>query len=141
MFVPKKVNFRKCHLSEVPKKATSNYLLSKGVYGIKLQKGTKITSNQLETIRKDASKSLNREGKIFISVFPNTPYTKKSLGTRMGGGAGSLDHWSVSVPAGTIIMEMSNIKEEQALAVLNLVKYKINGGLSLAKRKFIYTNN
>lgn len=140
MFVPKKIKFRKCHISKVPKSCKSISSVTFGTFGIKILEGMKITSAQIETIRKTASNTLKRKGKIFIKVFPNTPHTKKSLGTRMGGGAGSLEFWSKSLAGGSVIMEMANITRDEALLVVERIKYKLPVSVILNERMFIYNN-
>ncbi len=34
-----------------------------------------------------------RQGKLFIRIFPDKPFTKKPLETRMGTGKGGVEDW------------------------------------------------
>ncbi|SUM34440.1 50S ribosomal protein L16 [Staphylococcus gallinarum] len=36
---------------------------------------------------------MKRGGKVWIKIFPHTPYTKKPLEVRMGAGKGAVEGW------------------------------------------------
>ena len=71
---------------------------------VALQQG-RVTARQLEATRKVLRRSLRKEAKTWITVFPNMPLTKKPQEVRMGKGKGSVDYWCAPIKAGTILFE------------------------------------
>jgi len=52
-----------------------------------------ITSRQIEAGRIAINRFIKRNGKLWIRIFPDKPYTKKPLETRMGKGKGNVEGW------------------------------------------------
>lgn len=53
-----------------------------------------------------------RVGKLFIRIFPDKPFTKKPLETRMGTGKGGVEGWMAQILPGRILYEMDGIDEK-----------------------------
>jgi large subunit ribosomal protein L16 len=53
---------------------------------------------------------------MWIRIFPDKPYTKKPLETRMGKGKGEVEYWVAPVQAGRILFEVSGCAESIARA-------------------------
>lgn len=83
-----------------------NTCLYHGLWALKTKQHGIITEKQLESIRKIISWFTKKICKIWIRVQCNTPISKKSIGTRMGKGVGSISYYICNVKAGTIIIEI-----------------------------------
>ncbi|MBZ0172067.1 MAG: 50S ribosomal protein L16, partial [Phycisphaerales bacterium] len=68
---------------------------------------------------------LNREGKVFIRVFPDKPVSKKPLETRMGKGKAEVDYWAARVRPGTMIYELAGVSESRARLAFARVAMKM----------------
>ncbi len=60
--------------------------LAFGSFGLKNLENCWLTAQQIEAARQAISRRMNREGQIWIRVFPVKPFTAKPLDTRMGKG-------------------------------------------------------
>ena len=92
--------------------------VSFGSYGLKTLEGGKISSRQIEAVRRVIVRKLKRTGKLWIRVFPNVPITAKPNEVRMGRGKGSVDHWVAVVKPGTVLYEIGSTKENLAQKAL-----------------------
>ena len=81
---PKKVKYRKLQRGRMRGKAYRGSSLVFGEYGIKALEPVFITARQIESARVAMTRKVRKGGKIWIRVFPDYPYTKKPLETRMG---------------------------------------------------------
>ena len=97
-----------------------------------------MTGKELEAIRKVVSRTMNRNGALFMRVFPHLPVSKKPVGTRMGGGKSGVEYWVAPVNKGTVIMEVDNVPEKVAMEALNKAKFKLSIPCFIIKRKFAY---
>ena len=140
MFVPKKTKFRKVNKISISGPATSCNTVSFGSFGLKVLENVKITSKQIEAIRKVISRTLKRTGLLYIRIFPHLPVTKKALGVRMGGGKGGVESWIAAVNYGTVIIEVDNVSEELAREAFAKATYKLPIQCIMVKRKFAYNN-
>jgi large subunit ribosomal protein L16 len=68
---------------------------------------------------------MQRQGQIWIRIFPDKPITKKPAEVRMGKGKGALDHWVALVKPGRIIFEIDGVSEEIAREALRLGAQKL----------------
>src|SRR6056300_1079511 len=111
MLVPKKTKYRKSQKGgkKIVGCATSGNKLSYGSFGLKSLQPGKINSRQIESARKVITRSMKRAGKLWISVFPHTPVTKKPAEVRMGSGKGSVDHYIFKIKPGRVIFEIDGI--------------------------------
>jgi large subunit ribosomal protein L16 len=71
-----------------------------------------MTGRQLEAARVAVTRHMQRQGQIWIRVFPDKPITKKGTEVPMGGGKGSVDHYAFPIKPGRIIFELDGLKEE-----------------------------
>lgn len=83
-----------------------NNCLYHGLWALKAKKHGIITDKQLEATRKNILWSTKKTCKMWIRVKCLTPVTKKSIGTRMGKGVGSISYYICNIKAGTIIIEL-----------------------------------
>lgn len=85
------------------------YILPKvGVFGLKFLGSLRLTSEQIESVRKVIRRKMLKKVKehVKISVFPDLPVTKKSSGVRMGKGKGNIDFWCFPVILGRVVFEL-----------------------------------
>ncbi len=96
-----------------------------GDFGMKVTKCGFLTGNQLEAARKAISHYTNRQGKVWIRVFPQVPVTKKGQGVRMGSGKGAVEYFGTPVKVGAIIFEISGVSREIATEAFRLAGNKL----------------
>lgn len=125
MLAPKKVKWRKEQRGRMKGKATSGNVLSFGEYGLQSMQPAWIENRQLEAARVAMTRFVKRGGKIWIRIFPNKPYTKHPAESRMGKGKGAPEGWVAVVRPGTVLFEMSGIKEDIAREAMRLAAHKL----------------
>ena len=138
MIQPKKTKFAKFQKITVSGVAQKCNFVAYGSYGLVVGKNVKITGKQLEAIRKVVSRTMNRNGALYMRVFPQLPKTKKPVGTRMGGGKSGVEEWIAPVSKGTVIMEVDNVSESVAFEALQKAGFKLSVPCFVIKRKFAY---
>ena len=138
MMQPKKTKFSK--FSKVVVSGVSQVCnsVAYGSYGLVVCENVKLNGKQLEAVRKVISREMNRNGVIYVRVFPQLPVTKKPVGTRMGGGKSSVEEWVAPVKKGTIIVEIDNVSEEVAINAMQKAMCKMPVSCHIVKRKFAY---
>ena len=138
MMQPKKTKFAKFKKITVSGVAQTCNFVAYGSYGLVVGKNTKLSGKQLESIRKVVSRTMNRNGALYMRVFTQLPRTKKPVGTRMGGGKSGVEEWLAPVNKGTVIIEVDNVSEKVAMEALNKAKFKLSVPCFVIKRKFAY---
>jgi len=122
MLLPKKVKYRKWHtFRENPKKvgvATRGTTISFGSYGLKAVSYARIRSNQIEAARKTLSRALGKNGRIWIRIFPDMPFTSKPAEVKLGKGKGDPQGYQVPVKPGRVIFEVDGVDEKTAREAL-----------------------
>ena len=86
MLLPKRVKYRRVHRGRLTGKAMRGNKVTYGEYGLVALEPSWITSNQIEAARIAMTRYIKRGGRVWITIFPDRPLTKKPLGTRMGSG-------------------------------------------------------
>lgn len=127
MLIPKKVKHRKWHKGRSRKRLveTRGTKVTFGSHGVQALEPAWLNSRQIEAGRRAITKSLNREGRVWIRVFPDKPVTKKPPETGMGKGKGSVDHYVFPVRPGRVIFEVGGVSEDRAKAALKIAGYKL----------------
>lgn len=125
MLEPKRVKRRRVHRDKLKGNANRGHQISFGDYGLKALDAKFISSRQIEACRVAISRSLQRDGKTWIRIFPDRPLTAKPAETRMGKGKGALDKWIAVVKPGRILFEISGVSEERAKEALRLAAFKL----------------
>lgn len=122
MLVPKKVKYRKWHvMRKNPSKMnfeTRGTKLSFGSFGIKATTPARIRSEQLESARKVISREIGKNGKLWIRIFPDMPYTQKPAEVKLGKGKGDLAGYCAPVKPGRVIFEVDGVTEAIAREAL-----------------------
>jgi len=68
---------------------------------------------------------MQRQGKVWIRIFPDKPITSKPLEVRMGKGKGNLDHYVAQIKAGRIMFELDGVPRDVAVEALRLAAQKL----------------
>jgi len=127
MLQPKKQKFRKQQKGRSRGRLveTRGTTLAFGRYGLQALQAAWVTANQIEAARKAISHGMEREGKMWIRVFPDKPVTKLPPEVTLGGGKGEVDHYVVPVKPGRILFEMDGVTEEIAFKSLRVAGHKL----------------
>lgn len=125
MLQPKRVKFRKQQKGRIKGLAGRGHTIAFGTFGLKSLESGRITSRQIEACRITISRTLKREGKIWIRIFPDKPITKKPAEVRMGKGKGAPEYWVAKVKPGTIMFEIDGVSKDLAARALKLAAYKL----------------
>lgn len=72
-----------------------------------------------------ATHFLQRQGRVYIRVFPHKPISRKPLETRMGKGKGEPEYWAATVKAGTMLFEIGGVTEDVARRAFSRVAHKM----------------
>ncbi|KKW47611.1 MAG: 50S ribosomal protein L16 [Candidatus Liptonbacteria bacterium GWC1_60_9] len=127
MLIPKKVKHRKWHKGRSRKRLfeARGTNISYGSYGLKALEAAWVNSRQIEAARRAISNFVEREGSVWIRIFPDKPITQKPPEVTMGSGKGAVDHYVVPVKPGRILFEMDGVPEETARQALRLAGHKL----------------
>ncbi|MCH4083060.1 MAG: 50S ribosomal protein L16 [Coriobacteriaceae bacterium] len=125
MLAPKRVLHRKVQRGSMKGQAKGNTELHFGDYGLVALERHWITNRQIEAVRVAITRRMRRGGKVWITIFPDKPISKKPLETRMGKGKGDPAEWVAVVKPGRVMFEIGGVDEETAKAALRLAQYKL----------------
>ena len=68
---------------------------------------------------------MQREGNIWIRIFPDKPYTRKPADVRMGKGKGDVAGYVAPVHPGRILIEVDGVSFDIAKEALRLAAQKL----------------
>ncbi len=125
MLYPRKTKYRKQQRGRMRGNAMRGNKLAYGDFGIKALEPSWITANQIEASRVAINRHLKRAGKLWITIFPDKPFTKHPPETRMGKGKGNPEYWVAVVKPGRIMFEISGVPEELAFRACQLAARKL----------------
>ena len=125
MLAPKRVLHRKVQRGSMKGQAKGNTKLYFGDYGIMAMEAHWITNRQIEACRVAMTRKMRRGGRVWITIFPDKPITKKPAETRMGSGKGNPEEWVAVVKPGRIMFEITGVSDEVAREALRLAQHKL----------------
>ena len=125
MLMPRKVKHRKQHRGRTAGPSKGHTSLAFGDFGIQALEPGWITARQIEAARIAMTRRIKRGGKVWITIFPDKPVTKKPAETRTGSGKGNPEFWVAVVRPGRVLFELSFPNEEQARAALEKAVQKL----------------
>ena len=114
MLQPKKTKFRREQKNRMKGMSQRGSQLAFGSFGLKTLENCWLTSRYM-----------NREGQIWIRVFPAKPFTKKPLDTRMGKGKGDPQGFVCPITPGRILFEAEGVSLEIAKEAMRLAAHKL----------------
>ncbi|WP_068474306.1 50S ribosomal protein L16 [Saccharicrinis aurantiacus] len=125
MLQPKKVKYRRRQKGRMKGEAQRGAQLAFGSFGIKALQTKWLTGRQIEAARIAVTRYMQRQGQIWIRVFPDKPITKKPAEVRMGKGKGAPEGFVAPVTPGRIIIECDGVPYETAKEALRLAAQKL----------------
>ena len=125
MLQPKKTKFRKMQKGRMKGNAQRGHQLAFGSYGIKAIEECWMTARQIEAARIAVTRSMKRQGQVWIRIFPDKPITKKPAEVRMGKGKGGVEGWVARISPGRILFECDGIDMLGAKEALRLAAQKL----------------
>jgi len=123
--MPKRVKYRKAQRGRRAGKATRGNMIAFGNFGLKAMQPAWITQRQIEAARVALTRQMKRDGKVWIRIFPDKPFTKKPAETRMGKGKGAPEYWVAVVKPGTIMFEVGGVTMAVAEEAMRLASHKL----------------
>ncbi len=135
MLKPKKTKYKK--MQKGRNKGWSNDTeIIFGKYALKAVTRGHISSKQIESARRVITRSIKKQGFMWIRIFPDKPITKKPLEVRMGKGKGNVEYWVSVIKPGKILYELDGIDELTAKRAFKLASAKLS-----VKTIFVVKNN
>ena len=123
--MPKRVKRRKQFRGSMKGKALRGNKITNGEYGLVAMEPCWIRSNQIEAARIAVTRYMQRQGQIWIRVFPDKPITKKPAEVRMGKGKGAPEGFVAPITPGRILFEVEGVSFEIAKEALRLAAQKL----------------
>ena len=81
--------------------------------------------SQIKAARVAINRYMNREGQVWIRIFPDKPITRKPADVRMGKGKGDPAGWVAPVTPGRILFEVEGVPFDVAKEALRLGAQKL----------------
>lgn len=125
MLQPKKTKFRRQQKGRMKGNAQRGNQLAFGSFGIKSLESKWLTGRQIEAARIAVTRYMQRQGQIWIRVFPDKPITKKPAEVRMGKGKGAPEGFVAPVTPGRMLFEVEGVSFEIAKEALRLAAQKL----------------
>jgi len=125
MLQPKKTKYRRQQKGKMKGNAQRGNQLAFGSFAIKSLETAWLTGRQLEAARVAITRQMQRQGKLWIRVFPDKPITKKPAEVRMGKGKGDPESFVARVTPGRIIFEIDGVSFEHAQEAMRLGSQKL----------------
>lgn len=136
MLMPKREKFRKQMRGRRRGKAYRGNYVAFGEYGLKSLDDGWITARQIEAARVAMTRTIKRQGKVWIRIFPHKSITKKPAETRMGSGKGAPEEHVASVRPGTVLFEMEGVSRELAREAMRIAGHKLPCRVEFVERHF-----
>ena len=125
MLQPARTKYRRPHSLRYEGLSKAGNTVSFGEYGLQALEGAYITDRQIEAARIVLSRYTNRQGKVWIRIFPHLAKTKKPAEVRMGSGKGNPELWVAVVKKNKVLFEIAGVGEANAREALRLSAYKL----------------
>ena len=135
MLIPRKVKYRKQHHPKRTGAAKGGTQVTFGDWGLQALEPAYVTNRQIEAARIAMTRHIKRGGKVWITIYPDRPLTKKPAETRMGSGKGSPEYWVAVVKPGRVMFEIAGVSEEVAREALRLASHKLPIKTKIVKRE------
>ena len=123
MLQPKRTRYRRSQKGRMKGEAQRGNQLAFGSFGIKTLESKWITGRQIEAARIAVTRYMQRQGQIWIRIFPDKPITKKPAEVRMG--KGNPEGFVAPVTPGRILIEVEGVSYDIAKEALRLAAQKL----------------
>lgn len=125
MLQPKRTKHRKQQKRRIRGNANRGTSIAFGTFGLKALEPIWLTNRQIEAARQAFTRSMKREGNVWIRIFPDKAITKKPADVRMGKGKGNLEYYAAVVKPGHILFEADGVPVETARTAFELAAQKL----------------
>lgn len=125
MLQPKRSKHRKAQKGRIRLTAKRGATISFGSFALKALEPIWLTNRQIEAARQALTRSMKREGNVWIRIFPDKPITRKPQEVRMGKGKGNPEFWAAVVEPGRILFECDGVPVSVAKEALELAAQKL----------------
>ena len=125
MLQPKRTKYRRSQKGRMRGNAQRGHELAFGSFGIKALENMWIEQRQIEAARVAVTRYMQRQGQIWIRIFPDKPITKKPAEVHMGKGKGSPEGFVAPVTPGRILFEADGVPYAIAKEALRLAAQKL----------------
>ena len=125
MLQPKKTKFRRQQKGRMKGNAQRGNQLAFGSFGIKSLQTKWITGAQIEAARIAVTRYMQRQGQVWVRIFPDKPITSKPAEVRMVKGKGNPEGFVAPVTPGRMIFEVEGVSYEIAKEALRLAAQKL----------------
>ena len=125
MLQPKRTKYRRSQKGRLRANAQRGHELAFGSFGIKALENMWIEQRQIDAARVAVTRYMQRQGQIWIRIFPDKPITKKPAEVRMGKGKGSPEGFVAPVTPGRILFEADGVPYAIAKEALRLAAQKL----------------
>lgn len=126
MLAPKRQKYRKQFRGMWRRMAIKGNMLNFGSYGLKAVSHGWIRDREIEAARVIFARATRKNGKYWIRIFPDKPYSKKPPEVTMGAGKGDVAYFVASVTPGRILFEIDGLSERETREVLANVGAKLS---------------
>ena len=133
--MPKRVKYRKFQKGKIKGNATSGNYVAYGDYGLQALDPGRVNARHIEAGRVAAQHFLQREGRVFIRIFPHKSVSAKPLEVRMGTGKGEPAYWTAEVKPGTVMYEIAGVTRDMARSALLRIAHKMPVRTRFVERK------
>ena len=135
MLIPKRVKYRRQQRGKLRGRSKGGNTVTFGSFGLKALEAHWITNRQIEACRIAITRYLQRDGKVWIKIFPHKNYTQKGVGVRMGSGKGTPAGWVAAVKRDKILFEVGKCSDAAAKHALRLAARKLPIRTKIIPRK------
>ncbi|WP_297718576.1 50S ribosomal protein L16 [uncultured Porphyromonas sp.] len=125
MLQPKKTKFRRQQKGRMKGDAQRGNQLAFGSFGIKSLQTCWITGRQIEAARIAVTRYMQRQGQVWVRIFPDKPITAKPAEVRMGKGKGNPEGFVAPVTPGRMLFEVEGVSYAVAKEALRLAAQKL----------------
>src|SRR5581483_2933787 len=106
VLMPKRTKHRKQHRARIRSHPKGGTVVNFGEWGLQSTSHGYLTNRQIEAARVAMTRYIKRGGKVWVTIFPDRPVTKKAAETRMGSGKGNPEEWVAAVRPGRVLFEL-----------------------------------
>lgn len=126
MLAPKRQKYRRQFRGSWRRVAVKGDKLSFAEYGLKAMEQGWIKDREIEASRVVLARATKKNGKFWIKIFPDKPFSKKPPEVTMGAGKGDVSHFVASVVPGRILFELDGLGQLESKKVLKNVASKLS---------------
>jgi len=124
MLQPSRTKYRKQFRGRMRGLSAGNQV-SFGEYGLKSIECGWVTANQIESARRSIAHATKRNGRMWVRIFPDKPFTEKGAGAPLGAGKGDVKGYVSVVKPGRVMFEIAGVPEVEAKNALRLAAAKL----------------